>query len=108
MQDTIQPYSSYPLWIRLICGKGWFSVSRKELVKIEIVALCFSLFGGSIWLASLLFSLPETLIPFFNIKFTDFFGLGGLGCLLMAYRYSLTIRVGDKYQVWSPLAQTRS
>ncbi len=108
MQDSIQPYSSYPLWVRLVCGRGWFSASRRELKKIECFALGFSLFGGLIWLGSVFFNFPDDIMPVFNIKFTDFFGLCSIGCLLCAYRFSITIRVGDRYQLWQSLEQTQS
>jgi len=41
------------------------------------------------------------------VKMDDFFGLCAVGCLFSAYSFSVAIRVGDKYDVWSKLEATQ-
>lgn len=107
MDNMITKYEDYPFLVRFACGRGWFSASRRELQKIEIFALFFSAFGIAVWLGSFSFDAlsDPTLVP--GIKTGDFFGLCGVACLFCAYSFSVSIRVGDKYDVWSKLEATQ-
>lgn len=99
MDKIINEYKDFPLWMRLYIGSGWFSASRTEFQKIEvffvIVATLFAgaLLGNYFW--QLIPKLPNHILT-----------LGLIGGLLGAYNVSTTIRIGDKYDVWSRLATT--
>ena len=50
---------------------------------------------------------PVIRIPYPGVGMGDLFGLCGVGCLFVAYNFSIAIRVGDKYDVWSKLEVTQ-
>ena len=107
MDEMIKDYNDYPYWVRFACGKGWFSASRHELHKIELFALFFSGFGCLVWASGFIWELPAIRIPYHGVNMGDFFGLSGVACLFCAYNFSIAIRVGDKYDVWSKLEATQ-
>jgi len=107
MDNVINNYQDYPFWVRFLCGKGWFSANRNELIKIELFALFFFIFAGSVWLSSFIWDLNLNKMPILNLEMPDFFGLCAVGCLFCAYNFSLTIRIGDKYDLWSKLESTQ-
>jgi len=107
MDNIINEYKDYPFWVRFACGRGWFSASRSELIKIELFALFFSALCCSAWLASFVWQFPTNKVPFFNLELPDFLGLGGVLCFFCAYNFSIAIRTGDKYDLWSKLEATQ-
>ena len=107
MDKVINEYKDFPFWIRFACGSGWFSASRHELHKIELFALFFSALGCLVWASGFIWELPAIRIPYPGVNMGDFFGLCGVGCLFCAYNFSIAIRVGDKYDVWSKLEATQ-
>jgi len=107
MNQVIESYDAYPFWVRFVCGRGWFSASRKELIKIEMFALFFCVFAGCIWGGQFLWPFPTGQFPLFGISMADFFGICSIACLFCAYNFSIAIRVGDKYDLWSKLAETQ-
>ncbi len=107
MDTVIKEYKDYPFLVRFACGRGWFSASRKELKKIELFALFFAVFGATVWSASLVWKLPIGPVPVFELAIGDFFGFAAIGCLFCAYNFSVAIRVGDKYDLWSKLEATQ-
>jgi transcriptional regulator with XRE-family HTH domain len=98
MEKTSSEYKDLPLWLRLYVGCGWFSANRQEFKKIELFFVVVSLCGFGFWVSNFLlhFSpLPDAL-PL----------LGGFCGLAGAYNISITIRVADKYDIWSRLEAT--
>ncbi|KGJ90515.1 helix-turn-helix domain-containing protein [Thalassotalea sp. ND16A] len=107
MNTVINDYKEYPFWVRFACGRGWFSANRRELHKIEMFALFFSVFAGGVWAGSFLWEFPSGQFPLFNISMANFFGVCAVACLFCAYKFSIAIRVGDKYDLWSKLEATQ-
>jgi transcriptional regulator with XRE-family HTH domain len=107
MKKVIENYDAYPFWVRFTCGRGWFSASRKELIKIEMFAVFFSVFAACIWLGHFFWQFPSGQFPLFDISMADFFGVCSIACLFCAYNFSIAIRVGDKYELWTKLAETQ-
>ncbi len=105
--DTVAlQYEDYPLWVRVACGKGWFSASRSELIKIELFTVSISVIGFFVWFSQLWIKYSFTL-PFFELNLADFFGACSVGCLFCAYNFSIAIRVGDRFDLWSKLEATQ-
>ena len=92
-------YGDLPLCVRLYMGKGWLAASRREFQKTELFFLAIGVVFGSLWLGNSLWGFaPANMIkPFVFGSLCGFFG---------AYNISMTIRVGDKYDVWSRLEAT--
>lgn len=86
-------YGSHPLWLRLYLGQGWFSASRRELKKIEMFFLIMAMAIGGVGLVTGYLAMPVYKVAIF----------GFIACLLGAYNASVSIRVGDKFDVWSKL-----
>ncbi len=95
MDKVIKEYQDYPFWLRFYLGSGWFSASRKEFKKTEIFFLIMGIILGCVWLVTSLMD-----IAIYRIAM-----LGCLSSFFGAYNISISIRVGDKYQVWSKLEQ---
>ena len=104
---AIKDYQDYPFWVRFACGRGWFSASRSELIKIELFAVFFSVFAGLVWSVATVFELPLIDKPFFMFTLGELFLFSAIGCLFCAYNFSIAIRVGDKLQLWDKLAATQ-
>lgn len=96
MDKLIQQYKDYPLWVQLYMGSGWLSASRNELKKTEVFFLCVGVILGGAWLVTSLLDIPIYRFAMFG-SLCGFFG---------AYNVSVSIRVGDKYDVWSKLEST--
>jgi transcriptional regulator with XRE-family HTH domain len=96
MDKVIQHYKDYPLWLRLYLGSGWFSASRHELKKTEVFFLSVGVILGGVWLVTALMDIAIYRFAMFG-SLCGFFG---------AYNVSISIRVGDKYDVWSKLEST--
>lgn len=92
-------YGDLPLCVRLYMGKGWLAASRREFQKTELFFLAIGVGTGSLWLANSLwgFAPAGIMTPL---------AFGSLCSFLGAYNISMTIRVGDKYDVWSRLEAT--
>ncbi|MFT4925341.1 MAG: transcriptional regulator with XRE-family HTH domain [Phenylobacterium sp.] len=99
MDKIVKDYQDFPLWLRLYIGSGWFTASRKEFQKIELFFLVVGSFCGLIWLTNTLWVYAPQLPQWIQAvgTFAGFFG---------AYNSSVTIRVGDKYDIWSRLEST--
>ena len=96
MDKIIKEYKNHAFWLRLYLGSGWFTATRNEFKKIEMFFLFIGVFFGGVWLVT---SLMEIAI----------YRIAMLGCLcgfFGAYNISISIRVADKYDVWSKLEST--
>jgi len=96
MDNVIQEYQDYPFWLRLYLGSGWFTASRNEFKKTEVFFLIAGVLLGIVWLVASLLDIAIYKIAMF----------GSLSCFFGAYNISVSIRIGDKYQVWSKLEST--
>lgn len=89
-------YKDFPLWLRLYIGSGWFSATRKEFKKTEIFFLIMGSLFAVVWAISSLMELSVEPLAVFAC----------LSCFFGAYNVSISIRIGDKYDVWSKLELT--
>lgn len=96
MDKIIKEYKDYPFWLRLYLGSGWFGASRHELKKTEVFFLIVGVILGGVWLVTSLMDIAIYRVAMF----------GSLCCFFGAYNISISIRVGDKYNVWSRLEVT--
>ena len=96
MDKIIKEYKHYPLWLRLYLGSGWFTATRNEFKKIEVFFLIVGTVFAGVWLVTSLMD-----IAIYRIAM-----LGCLGGFFGAYSISISIRVGDKYDVCSKLEST--
>jgi hypothetical protein len=96
MDKIIKEYKHYPLWLRLYLGSGWFTATRNEFKKIEVFFLIVGTVSAGVWLVTSLMD-----IAIYRIAM-----LGCLGGFFGAYNISISIRVGDKYDVCSKLEST--
>jgi transcriptional regulator with XRE-family HTH domain len=96
VDKIIKEYKDYPLWLRLYLGSGWFSASRSEFKKTEVFFLITGVILGAVWLVTALMDIAIYRVAMFG-SLCSFFG---------AYNISISIRVGDKYDVWSRLEVT--
>lgn len=106
MDKIITEYKDYPLWVRLIMGSGWFSATRRELQKVEIFFAVFAFSLFVVWVCSFIWDFGPGPLPMIK-DFGNFMGFAGVTQLFGAYLMSTTIRVGDKYDVWSKLESTQ-
>jgi len=99
METVSNEFKELPLWLKLYIGCGWFSANREEFKKIElfffILSVCFLAFLG----LNSIFNFAPTTTE--NVLI-----LGSFCTLAGAYNISVTIRAGDKYDVWSRLETT--
>lgn len=96
MDKIIKEYKDYPLWLRLYLGSGWFTATRDEFKKTEVFFLIVGSILAGVWVVT---SLMDIAI----------YRIAMVGCLCSffgAYNISISIRVGDKYDVWSKLEST--
>ena len=96
MDKIIKEYKDYPFWLRFYLGSGWFAATRNELKKTEVFFLIIGIILGGVWLVTSLM----------DIAIYRFAMFGSLCGLFGAYNISISIRVGDKYDVWSKLEST--
>ncbi|MEW6982089.1 helix-turn-helix domain-containing protein [Colwelliaceae bacterium 6471] len=108
MDNIHKEYKDFPLWLRLYVGSGWFSASRQELQKVELFFIVMCLLMLSTWLSNVIWLWGTAHSPLLHINIGDLFGYSSIICLVGAYNVSTTIRVGDKYDIWSRLAATQS
>lgn len=104
MDNVINEYKDYPLWLRLYIGSGWFSATRKEFKRIEIFFLTCSFITGLVWFSGFFFEYPGTL---FSIHVDELMGFCSFVLLFGAYNNAVSIRLGDKYDIWSKLEATQ-
>lgn len=104
MDKVIEEYKDFPLWLRLYIGSGWFSASRQEFKKIELFFLSCSLLAGLVWLSGFYYPFFKTL---FTVRLDQLMGFCSFVLLLGAYNNSISIRLGDKYDIWSKLEATQ-
>ena len=105
MDKIIHEYKDYPLWLRLYVGSGWFSATRKEFRRIEIFFLICSFITLLIWFSGFFYQYGTNTI--INIGLDKMMGICSFVLLLGAYNNSVTIRLGDKYDIWSKLKATQ-
>jgi transcriptional regulator with XRE-family HTH domain len=98
MEKSSSAYKDLPLWIRLYIGSSWYAASRKEFQKFEFFCIFLTITFAITW-AFLSMSDSEKL----SVKISIF---GFICTLIGAYNISITIRVGDKYDIWSRLEPT--
>ncbi|HWV14905.1 MAG TPA: helix-turn-helix transcriptional regulator [Cellvibrio sp.] len=91
-------FKDLPLWLRLYVGWGWLGASRKEFQKIEIFFLCVGILFLS--LIPVVYFFKHSPMAACVMTFGAFCGLLG------AYNVSVTIRVGDRFDIWSRLEST--
>ena len=107
MDNMIKEYKDFPLWLRLYIGSGWFSATRKEFQRIEILFVVFAVFSASFWLSSFYFSYGTAPLPFIDVSIGNLIGFCSVLSFLGAYNNSISIRLGDKYDIWSKLEATQ-
>jgi transcriptional regulator with XRE-family HTH domain len=96
MDKITKEYKDYPFWLRLYLGSAWFTATRNEFKKTEVFFLIIGFILGGVWLVTSLMDIPIYRLAMFG-SLCSFFG---------AYNISVSIRVGDKYDVWSRLEST--
>ncbi|KGJ89843.1 helix-turn-helix domain-containing protein [Colwellia psychrerythraea] len=96
MKNIIKEYTDYPFWLRLYLGSGWFTATRDEFKKTEVFYLIFAAIFAVIWLVTSLMDIAIYRIAMF----------GSICSFIGAYNISVTIRTGDKYDIWSKLEST--
>ena len=104
MENVIKEYKDFPLWLRLYIGSGWLSATRQEFKKIELFFVICSGLTGAIWFSGFFYQYQQTL---FTIHLDQLMGFCSFVLLLGAYNNSVSIRLGDKYDVWSKLEATQ-
>jgi hypothetical protein len=107
MDNIIKEYKDFPLWLRLYIGSGWLSATRKEFQRIEIFFVVCGLFTASFWFSSFYFSYGDSPLPFIEVSIGNLIGFCSVLLLLGAYNSSISIRLGDKYDIWSKLEATQ-
>lgn len=97
-ESASNEFKDLPLWLRLYVGWGWFGASRKEFQKIEI----FFLFIGVLFLSliPMVYFFKHSPMGACVMAFGAFCGLLG------AYNVSVTVRAGDRFDIWSRLEST--
>jgi transcriptional regulator with XRE-family HTH domain len=96
MDNTIKEYKDSPFWLRLYLGSGWFTASRLEFKKIEVFFITVAIILSALWVVTSNMDIPV-------YRFAMF---GSLCSFLGAYNISISIRIGDKYDIWSKLEAT--
>jgi transcriptional regulator with XRE-family HTH domain len=96
IDKVIIEYKDYPFWLRLYLGSGWLSANRNELKKTEVFFLVVGFLFAGVWTVTSLMDIGIYRIAMFG-SLCSFFG---------AYNIAISIRVGDKYDVWSKLEST--
>lgn len=99
MEKVSNEFKDLPFWLKLYIGSSWFSANREEFKKIElfflILSVCFLAFLGL-----------NSIFKFAPASVDTVLLLGSFCTLAGAYNISVTIRTGDKYDVWSRLEAT--
>jgi len=96
MDNMIKEYKDFPWWLRLYLGSGWFTASRGEFKKTELFFLSIGSILAGVWLVTSIMDIAIYRLAMFGCL-SSFFG---------AYNAAISIRIGDKYQVWSKLEST--
>jgi len=104
MNVIIKEYKDFPLWLKLYIGSGWFSATRKEFRRIELFFLICSLLTGLVWLSGFFYQYDPTL---FSIHLDELMGFCSFLLILGAYNCSVSIQLGDKYDIWAKLEATQ-
>jgi len=107
MDKIIEEYKDFPLWLRLYIGSGWFSATRREFQRIELFFVVCSIITAIFWLSSFIWTYGLAPFPFMEVNIAELIGFCSILLLLGAYNNSITIRLGDKYDVWSRLEATQ-
>ena len=102
MKNKSDEYRELPLWVRLAVGRGWFSATRGEYIKIETF---FHIMG--IFSVIMSFIVPEKQAPLIPFTIDDLCLIVGLSVVYMAYIYSMIIRLGDEYSAWEAVEATQ-
>lgn len=105
VDNIINKYQDYPLWLRLYVGSGWFSATRKEFKRIEVFFLVCCFISAAIWVSGFFYVYPMNNL--IHMRFDQLMGICSFVLLLGAYNNSVTIRLGDKYDIWSKLEATQ-
>ena len=104
MDKMINEYKDYPLWLRLYIGSGWFSATRQEFKRIEIFFFICAVITGLVWFSGFFYQYRPTLL---TVTLDQLMGFCSFVLLLGAYNNSLSIRLGDKYDIWAKLEATQ-
>ena len=107
MDKIIKEYKDFPLWLRLYIGSGWLSANRREFHRIELFFVTCSIITGMFWFSSFIWTYGMAPLPFMKVNIADLIGFCSILALLGAYNNSITIRLGDKYDVWERLEATQ-
>ena len=107
MDNIIKEYKDFPFWLRLYIGSGWLSATRKEFQRIEIFFVVFAILTASFWLSSFYFTYRAAPLPFIDVSIGNLIGFCSVILFLGAYNNSISIRLGDKYDIWSKLEVTQ-
>ena len=107
MDNVVREYKDFPLWLRLYIGSGWFSATRKEFQRIEIFFVICALLAGLVWFSGFFWEFSELALPFTQIELDELMGFCCFILVLGAHNNSISIRLGDKYDIWSKLEATQ-
>lgn len=99
MEKLSNEYKDLPLWLRLYFGSSWYSVSRKGYQRGEILFVFASFCWFAFWCLNKFLNLAE--IPSIVTLFIS------VSLLASAYVVSISIRLGDTYDIWSRLEATQ-
>ena len=105
MDTIIREYKDYPIWLRLYVGSGWFSATRREFKRIEVFFLSCSVVTLLVWFSGFFYRYGTYNI--LGIGLDQLMGICSFVLLAGAYNNSVTIRLGDKYDIWSKLESTQ-
>lgn len=99
MESTSSEYRELPFWLKLSFGSGLFATTRDVHKRLEMFFVTLGAVIAIVWINNLIWDfahwIPEKALVF-----------GFVGMLVGAYSMSTSLRLGDKYDVWSRLEAT--
>jgi transcriptional regulator with XRE-family HTH domain len=99
VESTSSEYRELPFWLRLSFDSGLFATTRDVHKRLEMIFITLGVVISIVWINNLIWDfarwIPEKALVF-----------GFVGMLIGAYSMSTSLRLGDKYDVWSRLEAT--
>ena len=106
MDKVIHEYKDFPFWVRFTLGSGCFSYSRQQFIKIERFLAPVGILFCLVWISSFIWDMTIKSLPFFQ-DIGNVIGFVGAVYLITAYGAATSIRIGDRFDVWSKLETTQ-
>ena len=98
MNTSKAEYIEKPLWVRLVLGLPSLGrLARSDLMKHEASLVVYALVA---YAAS--FIVPRVEFSFGGLTTTDAMYFSAFSALLVAYAASITLRLRDKFNTWTP------